>query len=146
MVQDQVDCSGDEPRTRERGKFVTNVGWHRRRPDLLERSDRANCWEIDVNLPGFDLGRIPFRTRWLNEFFYRLSSLMNMREGTYMRWSHTRHHTETIQVGIDPECSTERIVDRDRLLPFRFLIEEDRRRLCRTRCDSFSHWCSGDLA
>src|SRR6478735_6156825 len=45
----------------------------------------------------------PFRTHWLNEFFYRLSSLMNMREGTYMRWSHTRHHTETIQIGLDPE-------------------------------------------
>ena len=50
----------------------------------------------------------PFRTRWLNEFFYRLSSLMNMREGTYMRWSHTRHHTETIQVGIDPEIQVMR--------------------------------------
>jgi fatty acid desaturase len=50
----------------------------------------------------------PFRTRWLNEFFYRLSSLMNMREGTYMRWSHTRHHTETIQVGADPEIQVMR--------------------------------------
>jgi fatty acid desaturase len=50
----------------------------------------------------------PFRTHWLNELFYRLSSLMNIREGTYMRWSHTRHHTETIQVGIDPEIQVMR--------------------------------------
>ena len=48
------------------------------------------------------------RTHWLNEFFYRLSSLMNIREGTYMRWSHTRDHTETIQVGIDPEIQVMR--------------------------------------
>ncbi len=45
----------------------------------------------------------PFRTRWLNETFYLLSCLMNMKEGTYMRWSHTRHHTETVMVGMDPE-------------------------------------------
>jgi fatty acid desaturase len=50
----------------------------------------------------------PFRTHWLNEFFYRLASLMNMREGTYMRWSHTRHHTETIQIGLDPEIQVMR--------------------------------------
>src|SRR6202140_668673 len=50
----------------------------------------------------------PFRTHWLNEVFYRLVSLMNMREGTYLRWSHTRHHTETIQVGIDPEIQVMR--------------------------------------
>src|SRR6202048_2454964 len=47
MVQDQVDCSCDETGARERGKFVTNVGWHRRRPDLLERLDRANSTAAD---------------------------------------------------------------------------------------------------
>jgi fatty acid desaturase len=50
----------------------------------------------------------PFRTRWLNEAFYLLSSIMNMKEGTYMRWSHTRHHTETIMVGLDPEIQVMR--------------------------------------
>jgi len=50
----------------------------------------------------------PFRTRWLNEVFYLLSSIMNMKEGTYMRWSHTRHHTETIMVGLDPEIQVMR--------------------------------------
>jgi len=33
---------------------------------------------------------------------------MNMKEGTFTRWSHTRHHTETIMVGLDPEIQVMR--------------------------------------
>jgi fatty acid desaturase len=58
----------------------------------------------------------PFRTRWLNETFYFLCSLMNMKEGTYTRWSHTRHHTETIMVGLDPEIQVMRPADLRRVL------------------------------
>jgi len=58
----------------------------------------------------------PFRTRWLNEAFYLLSSIMNMKEGTYMRWSHTRHHTETIMVGLDPEIQVMRPANLGRVL------------------------------
>lgn len=58
----------------------------------------------------------PFRTRWLNETFYLLSSIMNMKEGTYMRWSHTRHHTETIMVGLDPEIQVMRPADLRRVV------------------------------
>ena len=58
----------------------------------------------------------PFRTRWLNETFYLLSSIMNMKEGTYMRWSHTRHHTETIMVGLDPEIQVMRPANLGRVL------------------------------
>jgi len=58
----------------------------------------------------------PFRTRWLNEFFYFLCSLMNMKEGVYTRWSHTRHHTETIMVGLDPEIQVMRPADLRRVL------------------------------
>lgn len=58
----------------------------------------------------------PFRTRWLNETFYLLSSIMNMKEGTYMRWSHTRHHTETIMVGLDPEIQVMRPANLRRVL------------------------------
>lgn len=58
----------------------------------------------------------PFRTRWLNETFYLLSCLMNMKEGTYMRWSHTRHHTETIMVGMDPEIQVMRPANLSRVL------------------------------
>lgn len=58
----------------------------------------------------------PFRTRWLNELFYRVVSLMNMKEGTFTRWSHTRHHTETIMVGLDPEIQVMRPADLKRVL------------------------------
>ena len=58
----------------------------------------------------------PFRTRWLNESFYFVCSLMNMKEGTYTRWSHTRHHTETIMVGLDPEIQVMRPADLRRVL------------------------------
>jgi len=58
----------------------------------------------------------PFRTRWMNETFYFLCSLMNMKEGTYTRWSHTRHHTETIMVGLDPEIQVMRPADLKRVL------------------------------
>ena len=58
----------------------------------------------------------PFRTRWLNETFYQLCSIMNMKEGTFTRWSHTRHHTETIMVGLDPEIQVMRPADLKRVL------------------------------
>jgi fatty acid desaturase len=41
---------------------------------------------------------------------------MNMKEGTYMRWSHTRHHTETIMVGLDPEIQVMRPADLRRVV------------------------------
>ncbi|HXM20363.1 MAG TPA: fatty acid desaturase family protein [Terriglobales bacterium] len=58
----------------------------------------------------------PFKTRWLNETFYLHSCLMNMKEGTFTRWSHTRHHTETIMVGIDPEIQVMRPANLTRVL------------------------------
>lgn len=53
----------------------------------------------------------PFRTRWLNEFFYHLSSFMTLREAFLWRWSHARHHTHTIIVGLDPEIQVQRPAD-----------------------------------
>jgi len=53
----------------------------------------------------------PFKTRWINETFYQTCCLMNMKEGTFTRWSHTRHHTETIMVGLDPEIQVPRPAD-----------------------------------
>ena len=46
-----------------------------------------------------------FRTRWMNDAVYQLASFMIMREPTIWRWSHTRHHTDTIIVGRDPEIA-----------------------------------------
>ncbi len=53
----------------------------------------------------------PFRTRWLNEFFYHLSAFMTLHEGVYWRWSHSRHHTDTLLVGRDPEIAVPRPPD-----------------------------------
>jgi len=52
-----------------------------------------------------------FRTRWLNEFFYQMSSFMTIREANLWRWSHARHHTNSILVGYDPEIQVQRPAD-----------------------------------
>jgi fatty acid desaturase len=46
-----------------------------------------------------------FRTPWLNTVVYHVASFMDMREAVSWRWSHTRHHTDTIIVGLDPEIA-----------------------------------------
>lgn len=49
-----------------------------------------------------------FRTDWMNVALYELASFMVMRESTVWRWSHTRHHSDTIIVGRDPEIAVPR--------------------------------------
>lgn len=49
-----------------------------------------------------------FRTRRLDEAVYRIASFMVMRDPTASRWSHTRHHTDTLVVGRDPEIQAMR--------------------------------------
>ena len=44
-----------------------------------------------------------FRTGWLNDVVYYLASFMLLRQPTLWRWSHARHHTDTIIVGRDAE-------------------------------------------
>ena len=44
-----------------------------------------------------------FKTRWMNDAVYAIACFMIMRNPTIWRWSHTRHHTDTIIVGRDPE-------------------------------------------
>jgi fatty acid desaturase len=44
-----------------------------------------------------------FKTPWMNEAVYQIASFMSLRPATPSRWSHTRHHTDTIIVGSDPE-------------------------------------------
>ncbi len=53
----------------------------------------------------------PFRTHWLNEIFYHISSFMTLREAYMWRWSHSRHHTDTYFVGRDPEIQVQRPAD-----------------------------------
>lgn len=44
-----------------------------------------------------------FRSRWANDAVYYLASFMMLREPTLWRWSHFRHHSDTLIVGRDPE-------------------------------------------
>jgi MocE subfamily Rieske [2Fe-2S] domain protein len=49
-----------------------------------------------------------FKTDWMNNVLYEIASFMVMREATPWRWSHTRHHSDTIIVGRDPEIAVPR--------------------------------------
>jgi len=49
-----------------------------------------------------------FRTPWMNNAVYHLASFMIMRNPVAWRWSHARHHTDTIIVGRDPEIAAMR--------------------------------------
>jgi fatty acid desaturase len=57
-----------------------------------------------------------FATPWLNDALYQLASFMNMKEPTFWRWSHARHHTDTIIVGRDREIAAMRPPDVARLI------------------------------
>jgi fatty acid desaturase len=52
--------------------------------------------------------RTAFKTAWMNDVVYHLACFMIMREPHVWRWSHTRHHTDTIIVGRDPEIAVMR--------------------------------------
>lgn len=49
-----------------------------------------------------------FKTDWMNNVLYEVSSFMVFRESIPWRWSHTRHHTDTYIVGRDPEIAVPR--------------------------------------
>jgi fatty acid desaturase len=57
-----------------------------------------------------------FRTSWLNDVLYQVASFMNMKEPTFWRWSHARHHTDTIIVGRDREIAAMRPPDVGKLV------------------------------
>ncbi len=49
-----------------------------------------------------------FATPRKNDVVYQIASFMQMRDPTVWRWSHTRHHTDTLIVGRDPEITAMR--------------------------------------
>ena len=49
-----------------------------------------------------------FKTRWMNVVVYHMASFMVLREATPWRWSHVRHHSDTIIVGRDREIAAPR--------------------------------------
>lgn len=44
-----------------------------------------------------------FKTPWMNNAVYQIASFCMVRNPVTWRWSHARHHTDTIIVGRDPE-------------------------------------------
>ena len=52
-----------------------------------------------------------FRTRWMNDVVYQIASFMIARNPVTWRWSHARHHTDTVIVGRDPEIAVMRPPD-----------------------------------
>jgi fatty acid desaturase len=52
-----------------------------------------------------------FKTRWMNDALYQAASFQVFRRATVWRWSHARHHTDTLVVGRDPEIAVPRPTD-----------------------------------
>lgn len=57
-----------------------------------------------------------FKTPWMNDALYQVASFMSAKEPTLWRWSHARHHTDTIIVGRDREIVAMRPPDAFRLV------------------------------
>ncbi len=57
-----------------------------------------------------------FKTDWMNNALYEIASFMVMRESIVWRWSHARHHSDTIVVGRDAEIALQRPLRVSRLL------------------------------
>ena len=49
-----------------------------------------------------------FKTDWLNDALYEIASFMVLRESIPRRWTHARHHSDTLIVGRDPEIAVMR--------------------------------------
>ena len=49
-----------------------------------------------------------FKTDWMNDALYEIASFMVFRQSTVWRWSHSRHHSDTIIRGRDPEIAVPR--------------------------------------
>lgn len=52
-----------------------------------------------------------FKTDWMNNALYEIASFMVFRQSTVWRWSHARHHSDTIIRGSDPEIAVPRPPD-----------------------------------
>jgi MocE subfamily Rieske [2Fe-2S] domain protein len=64
-----------------------------------------------------------FKTDWMNNALYEIASFMVLRESVIWRWSHTRHHSDTIIVGLDPEIVVQRPANIPKLISNFFNIQ-----------------------
>lgn len=63
-----------------------------------------------------------FKTQWMNDVVYQIACFCMMRNPTAWRWSHTRHHTDTIIIGRDPEIIAMRPPKLRKIIPNLFGI------------------------
>ena len=52
-----------------------------------------------------------FKTDWMNNVLYEIASFMVFRQSVSWKWSHARHHSDTIIRGRDPEIAVQRPAD-----------------------------------
>ena len=52
-----------------------------------------------------------FKSGWMNNTLYEIASFMVFRQSIVWRWSHTRHHSDTLVRGRDPEIAAPRPPD-----------------------------------
>ena len=86
----------------------------------------------------------PFKTTWLNTAFYQLASFMTLHEAVYWRWSHARHHTDTIIVGRDREIAFPRPASIRLLLLDFFYLPSGLGEIGRTVRHAFGHIAAAD--
>ncbi|MDR7377543.1 fatty acid desaturase [Rhodoferax ferrireducens] len=46
-----------------------------------------------------------FKTRWMNDVLYQMACFQVLRRPSVWKWSHARHHTDTLVTGRDPEVA-----------------------------------------
>lgn len=74
----------------------------------------------------------PFKTGWLNSFFFQLSCFQALHEPVFWRWSHARHHTDTLIVGNDREIAFPRPIRLTGLLADFFFLKSGTIEILRT--------------
>ena len=57
----------------------------------------GTIWAYSISNWHETLHRTAFKSRFLNDFFYQISAFMGHFESNRWRWSHTFHHTNTLQ-------------------------------------------------
>jgi fatty acid desaturase len=86
-----------------------------------------------------------FKTDWMNNALYEVASFMVMRESTVWRWSHNRHHSDTIVVGRDPEIAVPRPPDIKGLFLSVFNLQGYRKYFSRIVMHSFGRMAEDEL-
>jgi fatty acid desaturase len=85
-----------------------------------------------------------FKTRWINDALYQVASFQVFRRPTVWRWSHARHHTDTLVTGRDPEIAAPVPTDWTTLLPNFFAIKNVPNEARKLIANAFGHISAED--